>query len=57
MDDKYPQFASSVAQEELMKRFGIKHAMADVFYYREYRYGRIDDAIAQAMRDLRSSED
>jgi hypothetical protein len=39
-----------------MERLGIKHTLADVFTYREYRYGKLGDAVAQAMRDQDSAK-
>lgn len=38
---------------EQMARLGITRVPADQFHYREFRYGRLSDAIAQAERDLR----
>jgi hypothetical protein len=35
----------------LMETLGITHTLADIFSYRDYRYGKIEDAVAQAMRD------
>lgn len=52
MDGKDLNFTSSTDQQELMEKLGIRHILVDVFYYRDYRYGKFDDAIAQAMRDL-----
>ena len=43
--------SETARSDELMERLGIKHALADVFTYRDYRYGKLSDAVAQAMRD------
>ena len=40
---------------ELMERLGIRHALADIFIYRDYRYGKLDDAVEQAMRDQQTA--
>ena len=34
-----------------MARYGIMRVPADRFHYREYRYGKLSDAVAQAKRD------
>jgi hypothetical protein len=47
--------SESAKHNELMARLGIKHALADVFVYREYRYGKLDDAVAQAKRDQQTA--
>ena len=57
MNDNSPQSAHSPDQKEMMERFGIRHVMADVFHYRDYRYTRLDDAVAQAIRDRGGVED
>ncbi len=34
-----------------MARYGIVRVPADTFHYRQYRYARLSDAVAQAKRD------
>ena len=36
---------------EVMLAYGIARVPVDYFHYREYRYTRLTDAIAQAKRD------
>ena len=38
-----------------MARYGITRVPADMFHYREYRYGKLSDAIAQAKRDTNAA--
>ena len=40
------------ADRDLMDRHGIVRAPADYFLYRGYRYSSLNDAVAQAERDL-----
>ena len=40
-----------VSAEEAMATFGIRCVPVDYFYYRNYRYTNLKDAIAQAERD------
>ena len=42
----------SPQQIELMEKFNIRHSLVDNFHYRDFRYLSLDDAIAQATRDL-----
>jgi endonuclease YncB( thermonuclease family) len=35
---------------EAMVKYGITRVPTDYFYYKEYRYASLDDAIAQAKR-------
>ena len=51
MSDTSVKTANAAEQQQLLERLGIRHVLADVFYYRQYRYGKLDDAVAQAMRD------
>ncbi|MBV9548209.1 MAG: hypothetical protein JO256_00880 [Alphaproteobacteria bacterium] len=39
------------AREELMESLGISHSLTLTFHYRGYSYQKLDDAIAQALRD------
>jgi hypothetical protein len=54
MDDNTMPSAGSTDGRKLMESLGIRHALVDVFFYRDYRYGKLDDAVAQARRDLNS---
>lgn len=40
-----------VSEAELMARYGITRVPADQCHYKEYRYSRLSDAIAQAKRE------
>ena len=40
--------------QELLARYGITRVPADIFQYRQYRYGDLKDAVAQAERDRAS---
>jgi len=51
MDDNALPPAGSMDRQKLMESFGIRHSLADVFHYRDYRYAKLEDAIAQARRD------
>ncbi len=52
MRDKYPKFINSADhQQQQMARMGIRRQIADVFYYRDYRYEKLEDAVAEAWRD------
>lgn len=42
-------------QAELMARFGITKVPAYRYHYREWRYSNLDDALAQAKRDVATS--
>jgi hypothetical protein len=45
------------ADAELMARYDITRVPADYFIYRQYRYTKLQDAVAQAKRDnLTASE-
>jgi hypothetical protein len=35
-----------------MARYGITQVPADMFHYRDYRYAKLSDAVAQAKRDV-----
>ena len=43
-----PTLGDDAAQE--MAKYGITRVSIDYFHYKEYRYTRLDDAIAQAKR-------
>ena len=55
MDDNTLPAPDSTDGQILMESLGITHTLTDVFYYRDYRYGRLEDAVAQARRDRGSS--
>lgn len=42
---------SEASKTEMMARYGITRVPADHYRYKEYRYSRLSDAIAQAKRD------
>jgi hypothetical protein len=42
------------SQDEMTK-YGITHVFADYYHYKQYRYTHLNDAIAQAERELTSS--
>lgn len=37
-----------------MAWYGITRVPADMFHYREYRYARLSDAVAEAKRDAKA---
>ncbi len=46
------------AQEDAggeMARYGITRVPADMFHYRDYRYAKLSDAVAQAKRDANAT--
>lgn len=46
------------AQEDAageMARYGITRVLADMFHYRDYRYAKLSDAVAQAKRDANAA--
>jgi hypothetical protein len=54
MDNKV-LLSGSADRQKLMESLGIRHSLADVFHYGEYRYGKLEDAVAQAKRDRSSA--
>lgn len=42
---------NQAAQAELMESLGIRQVPTVSYHYREWRYSRLDDALAQARRD------
>jgi len=36
----------------IMENLGIVRTTVDIYHYREYRYSKFEDAVAQAKRDL-----
>lgn len=46
----------SAGRQGLMEKLGIGHGLPDAFRYREYRYGKLDDAVAQALRDREAAK-
>lgn len=55
MADNNLPAAGSADGRVLMESLGIRHVLTDVFHYRDYRYGKLEDAVAQAMRDRAST--
>jgi len=47
LDAKRP----SPEQLEVMEKLGIRHNLVDVFLYRDYRYSKFEDALAEATRN------
>lgn len=41
----------NAAQEDLMQSLGIRQVPMVSYLYRDWRYSRLDDAVAQARRD------
>ena len=48
--EESPTIGQDTAEE--MAKYGITRIPIDYFYYKEYRYTRLDDAIAEAKRQL-----
>jgi hypothetical protein len=43
--------AERIDRQDVLKRFGIRHVLTDVFFHGDYRYAKLEEAVAQAMRD------
>jgi hypothetical protein len=43
---------ADVTQAELMAKYGITRVPTDRFHYKFYRYTNLEDALAQAKRDV-----
>lgn len=43
--------ADLLATEAEMVKYGIKRVPLDYFYYRQFRYTNLEDAVSQAKRD------
>jgi hypothetical protein len=43
--------ADLLATEGEMVKYGIKRVPLDYFYYRQFRYTNLEDAVSQAKRD------
>ena len=52
MKEEHPLAAIPESREAIMENLGIVRMPADVYHYRQYRYSRFEDAVAQAKRDL-----
>jgi hypothetical protein len=50
MSNKLDSKPLSAEQLVLMEKLNIRHSLVDNFHYRDYRYTKFDDAVAQAMR-------
>lgn len=50
-----PSEPDETAAAEQMARHGIIRVPADQYHYKDYRYSKLSDAIAQAQRDAHSS--
>ena len=51
IDERTPA-AKPESCEMIMENLGIVRTTVDIYHYREYRYSKFDDAVAQAKRDL-----
>jgi hypothetical protein len=52
MDTEMRRPALSPEALQEMNRYGIVRVPADSFHYREFRYTNLNDALAQARRDV-----
>ena len=50
-----PSELNETAAADQMARYGITRILADQYRYKDYRYSKLSDAIAQAKRDEQSS--
>ncbi len=39
-------------RDVIVENLGLVRATVDIYHYRQYRYSRFEDAVAQAKRDL-----
>lgn len=53
--DHRPLSDLRAAETEQMGKYGISCVPENFFYYREFRYSNLEDAIAQAKRDQHHS--
>jgi len=44
--------ATPKSREMIMEKLGIVRTTVDIYHYREFRYSKFEDAVAQAKRDL-----
>jgi hypothetical protein len=51
-EDRMPSHEDASAE---MARYGITRVPADMYYYRDYRYAKLGDAVAQAKRDANAA--
>lgn len=54
MNDLSSPPPGTLEQHILMEELRIRHTLLDQFHYRDYRYTNLQDAIAQAKRDLKN---
>jgi len=54
MNERHSPTAAPESREMIMESLGIVRVPADVYHYRQYRYSKFEDAVAQAKRDLES---
>jgi hypothetical protein len=47
MNGEHPSAAIQESREAIMENLGIVRIPADVYHYRQYRYSRFEDAVAQ----------
>ncbi|MGC8534920.1 MAG: hypothetical protein ACP5QR_05230 [Rhizomicrobium sp.] len=48
--------APSAPEVEEMAKYSITRVPVDYFHYRQYRYTNLEDALAQAKRDLQRTD-
>lgn len=51
----HPPELDEAAAAKQMALYGITHVPTDQYRYKDYRYSKLSDAIAQAKRDKRPS--
>lgn len=51
-DSNLSESSDGEARNEIMSEYGITCVPKDYFYYREYCYSNLEDAVAQAKRDM-----
>ena len=50
----HPSEPDETALSDQMARYGITRVPTEQYHYKEYRYAKLSDAIAQAKRDEQS---
>ncbi len=51
MNEECTPLTTPERREMIMENLGIARATVDIYHYRQYRYSRFEDAVAQAKRD------
>ena len=52
MNEERTHSGTPESREMVMENLGIVRATVDIYHYRQYRYSKFEDAVAQAKRDL-----